>query len=246
MAANTKQLKRDGSPGGGRPIPQGFDPVLDDYQPLTGSALGGGRWGADSIVWGKTAGGVLVPLQVDAAGAVQTSLIGSNVPLDAADDSVSPEGGQLLHLAKAAARCRPIQEVISVQPSSTVTLFQTTSHIILRQLEIATAVTNIALYVYVVYNDTAFNVPQIYKDGTNQPNFLDTVTVGQILTLPATMARLTLWSGVKNADSTLNQVFIRPELLPLELPSGLWIKAFNQNAAAQNIAVYGLWQEVYP
>lgn len=61
----------------GSPIPQIFNPSEAIFNPLTGANLGNGRYGADNIMWGKTAAGVLVPVQVNADGTVVTSLSGS-------------------------------------------------------------------------------------------------------------------------------------------------------------------------
>jgi len=75
MGYDTKTMLRDKS--GKTPIPQFFNPVADDFRPMTGIDLGNGRYGPDSLVWGKTSGGVYIPVQVDANGAVITSLTGS-------------------------------------------------------------------------------------------------------------------------------------------------------------------------
>lgn len=69
MPFNTKNILRD---LGQLPIPQLFDVTDDQFQPLTGAALGNSRYGSDGIMWGKTAGGVYLPVQVDANGRVQT------------------------------------------------------------------------------------------------------------------------------------------------------------------------------
>lgn len=48
-------------------IPQMFIPGTG-FRPLTGEAVDVGRYGYDNIMWGKTSGGVYVPVQVDAEG----------------------------------------------------------------------------------------------------------------------------------------------------------------------------------
>ena len=74
MAHDTKTLLRDGS--GITPVPQFFNPTADDFRPLTGVDLGNGRYGADGLIWGKTSGGVYVPVKCNADGAVVTELSG--------------------------------------------------------------------------------------------------------------------------------------------------------------------------
>lgn len=76
MAHDTKTLLRDGS--GITPVPQFFNPTADDFRPLTGVDLGNGRYGADGLIWGKTSGGVYVPVKCNADGAVVTELSGSS------------------------------------------------------------------------------------------------------------------------------------------------------------------------
>lgn len=75
MAHDTKTLLRDGS--GITPVPQFFNPTADDFRPLTGVDLGNGRYGADGLIWGKTSGGVYVPVKCNADGTVVTELSGS-------------------------------------------------------------------------------------------------------------------------------------------------------------------------
>lgn len=65
----------------GSPVPQIFNPSEAIFNPLTGANLGNGRYGADNIMWGKTAAGVLVPVQVNADGTVVTSLSGRKVEI---------------------------------------------------------------------------------------------------------------------------------------------------------------------
>ena len=74
MPYNTKTIKRDSQ---NIPVPQIFNPSIDDFSALTGVDLGGGRVGADNLMWGKTAGGLYVPVKVSDAGAVATELTGS-------------------------------------------------------------------------------------------------------------------------------------------------------------------------
>ena len=81
MAHDTKTLLRDGS--GITPVPQFFNPTADDFRPLTGVDLGNGRYGADGLIWGKTSGGVYVPVKCNADGAVVTELSGSNLEVAA-------------------------------------------------------------------------------------------------------------------------------------------------------------------
>lgn len=76
MAHDTKTLLRDGS--GITPVPQFFNPTADDFRPLTGVDLGNGRYGADGLIWGKTSGGVYVPVKCNADGTVLAELSGSS------------------------------------------------------------------------------------------------------------------------------------------------------------------------
>ena len=78
MSYNLKSIKRDLQ---GSPIPQFFNPTADDFQPLTGVALGGGRYASDVLGWGKTAGGLYVPLKVADDGTLLTQLTGSEMEL---------------------------------------------------------------------------------------------------------------------------------------------------------------------
>lgn len=81
MSYNLKSIKRDLQ---GSPIPQFFNPTADDFQPLTGVALGGGRYASDVLGWGKTAGGLYVPLKVADDGTLLTQLTGSYATIDSA------------------------------------------------------------------------------------------------------------------------------------------------------------------
>lgn len=91
MAYNRKTILRD---EGGSPVPQFFDPLIDDFQPLTGVELSTGRYGYDSLIWGKTAGGVYVPLQVMTDGSVATQAMGRTTVVEAtitsADINIHP------------------------------------------------------------------------------------------------------------------------------------------------------------
>lgn len=78
MPYNTKTIKRDSQ---NIPVPQIFNPSIDDFSALTGVDLGGGRVGADNLMWGKTAGGLYVPVKVSDAGAVATELTGRKLRL---------------------------------------------------------------------------------------------------------------------------------------------------------------------
>ena len=88
MAHDTKTLLRDGS--GITPVPQFFNPTADDFRPLTGVDLGNGRYGADGLIWGKTSGGVYVPVKCNADGTVVTELSGSQMELYGATINVRP------------------------------------------------------------------------------------------------------------------------------------------------------------
>jgi hypothetical protein len=81
MAYNTKTIKSD---AGTNKIPQIFDVMGDDYAPHTGQNLGGNRYGADVLAWGKTAGGLFIPLKVEADGSLDTEVSGSYASLKSA------------------------------------------------------------------------------------------------------------------------------------------------------------------
>lgn len=77
-------------------IPQMLVPGTG-FRPLTGEAVDVGRYGYDNIMWGKTSGGVYVPVQVDAEGkqAVKASELEAkidtlNAKLDAITDGTTP------------------------------------------------------------------------------------------------------------------------------------------------------------
>ena len=76
MGYNLKTLLRDFL---SNPIPQFYNPTADAFQPLTGADLGGGRYASDGLIWGKTAGGLYLPVQVMADGSISTQLSGRNV-----------------------------------------------------------------------------------------------------------------------------------------------------------------------
>lgn len=94
MAHDTKTLLRDGS--GITPVPQFFNPTADDFRPLTGVDLGNGRYGADGLIWGKTSGGVYVPVKCNADGAVVTELSGSKMELYGASLDDRPDATTVL------------------------------------------------------------------------------------------------------------------------------------------------------
>jgi len=82
-------------------IPQMLVPGTG-FRPLTGEAVDVGRYGYDNIMWGKTSGGVYVPVQVDAEGkqAVKASELEAkidtlNAKLDAITDGTTPATTQL-------------------------------------------------------------------------------------------------------------------------------------------------------
>ena len=71
MAYNTKSLLRDVD---GKIVPQGFDLTADAYKALTGQNLGDGRFGLDGIQWGKTDGGIFVPMAVEPDGSLKAKV----------------------------------------------------------------------------------------------------------------------------------------------------------------------------
>jgi hypothetical protein len=81
MSYNTKAILKDVN---SKPIPQFYNPTADVYNFLTGVDLGGGRYGSDGLMWGKTAGGVYVPVTVNASGNLVTAIDSSALPTGAA------------------------------------------------------------------------------------------------------------------------------------------------------------------
>ncbi len=76
------RLKREGNPPSGQwasPVPQAWDPSINDFRELTGQNLGGGRFGADGVQWGKTASGLFVPVRVTNDGVQEVQLSGNIV-----------------------------------------------------------------------------------------------------------------------------------------------------------------------
>ena len=113
MAHDTKTLLRDGS--GITPVPQFFNPTADDFRPLTGVDLGNGRYGADGLIWGKTSGGVYVPVKCNADGAVVTELSGP-VPL-----ATAAKQDTLAGLVSTAANQTALQNLIGSLAAAAVT-----------------------------------------------------------------------------------------------------------------------------
>ena len=110
MAYNTKNLKTDAS---GKPVPQFYNPTADDFQPLTGVDLGGGRYGYDGLLWGKTSGGLYVPLQVNTDGQMQIA--------GAAADDAAAAGNPLLVAGKYSAAPATRQDGDAVTQQMTAT-----------------------------------------------------------------------------------------------------------------------------
>jgi hypothetical protein len=76
------RLKREGNPPSGQlasPVPQAWDPSINDFREITGQNLGGGRFGADGVQWGKTASGLFMPVRVTNDGVQEVQLSGAMV-----------------------------------------------------------------------------------------------------------------------------------------------------------------------
>lgn len=76
------RLKREGNPPSNQlasPVPQAWDPSISDFREITGQNLGGGRFGADGVQWGKTASGLFVPVRVTNDGVQEVQLSGTIV-----------------------------------------------------------------------------------------------------------------------------------------------------------------------
>ena len=76
------RLKREGNPPSGQlasPVPQAWDPSINDFREITGQNLGGGRFGADGVQWGKTASGLFVPVRVTNDGVQEVQVSGNDV-----------------------------------------------------------------------------------------------------------------------------------------------------------------------
>ena len=73
------RLKREGNPPSGQlasPVPQAWDPSINDFREITGQNLGGGRFGTDGVQWGKTASGLFMPIRVTNDGVQEVQLSG--------------------------------------------------------------------------------------------------------------------------------------------------------------------------
>ena len=78
------RLKREGNPPSGQlasPVPQAWDPSINDFREITGQNLGGGRFGADGVQWGKTASGLFVPVRVTNDGVQEVQVSGTIVEI---------------------------------------------------------------------------------------------------------------------------------------------------------------------
>src|SRR5690554_6183233 len=78
------RLKREGNPPSNQlasPVPQAWDPSINDFREITGQNLGGGRFGADGVQWGKTASGLFVPVRVTNDGVQEVQLSGTNLEI---------------------------------------------------------------------------------------------------------------------------------------------------------------------
>ena len=117
MAHDTKTLLRDGS--GITPVPQFFNPTADDFRPLTGVDLGNGRYGADGLIWGKTSGGVYVPVKCNADGAVVTELSGS-IPAGANEIGKVQLSGSKMELYGASLDDRPDATTVPIGTTFTI------------------------------------------------------------------------------------------------------------------------------
>ena len=105
-------------------IPQMLIPGTG-FRPLTGEAVDVGRYGYDSVVWGKTSGGVFVPVQVDTEGkqAVTASELEAkvdalNAKLDGVIDGTTPattkSTGSSMEIYKATVDERPAANSVPV------------------------------------------------------------------------------------------------------------------------------------
>ena len=78
------RLKREGNPPSNQlasPVPQAWDPSINDFREITGQNLGGGRFGTDGVQWGKTASGLFMPIRVTNDGTQEVQLSGTIVEL---------------------------------------------------------------------------------------------------------------------------------------------------------------------
>ena len=88
------RLKREGNPPSNQlasPVPQAWDPSINDFREITGQNLGGGRFGADGVQWGKTASGLFMPIrvtndgtqEVQLSGTIRTEALGTGISITA-------------------------------------------------------------------------------------------------------------------------------------------------------------------
>ena len=93
------RLKREGNPPSGQlasPVPQAWDPSINDFREITGQNLGGGRFGADGVQWGKTASGLFVPVRVTNDGVQEVQVSGTIMELYGADINSRPPADTVL------------------------------------------------------------------------------------------------------------------------------------------------------
>ena len=88
------RLKREGNPPSNQlasPVPQAWDPSINDFREITGQNLGGGRFGTDGVQWGKTASGLFMPIRVTNDGVQEVQLSGTVAKLIAYDKKMWDE-----------------------------------------------------------------------------------------------------------------------------------------------------------
>lgn len=93
------RLKREGNPPSNQlasPVPQAWDPSINDFREITGQNLGGGRFGADGVQWGKTASGLFVPVRVTNDGVQEVQLSGTIVSTPALGPMEVAAGARVL------------------------------------------------------------------------------------------------------------------------------------------------------
>lgn len=165
--------------------------------------------------------------------------------LDALDDSVTIGGGALDGLEKQPGLREIHQQVVTVPASGLGYLFQTRSSIILEHLEVAVVSSLLSLRVLIL-GPTATPILKhpVKSSTTSKAALTDEVTTGGVVTIGANWAKVLWWKGVKNADSSLYQVYFDPQLMPMYFPHGIEVRANNPTAGELDVAVSACYRVV--
>lgn len=111
------RLKREGNPPVGQfasPVPQAWDPSINDYRGITGSNLGPGRFGTDVQLLGRTPDGRYLPIRLNRSGQIEFA---PEVVIDDVTINVGAEvrvSGSAMELFGATVADRPVANAVPV------------------------------------------------------------------------------------------------------------------------------------